>query len=64
MDINVSEQHTVFSSLALKMEIVRLSETLISTYNAIRRYNPEDKRNTFTAVRTPNTTLTVFLLAG
>jgi hypothetical protein len=29
--------------LGLKMEAVYSSETLVSTYNSVRRYNPEDR---------------------
>jgi hypothetical protein len=32
-------------SSALKMETVRFSETLVSTYESTRRYNPEQHRH-------------------
>jgi hypothetical protein len=33
----------MFSILALKMEAVCFSETLVSTYKSTRRYNPEEQ---------------------
>jgi hypothetical protein len=39
------------------MEAVCSSETLASTHNFVRRYNPEDQLDVFTAMRTSNLNL-------
>jgi hypothetical protein len=44
---NVSEEYTASIFLALKIEAVCPSKTLVSTYKSTRRYNPENKHTQF-----------------
>jgi hypothetical protein len=42
IDVGLVSRHKHFGTSALKMEAICSSETLVSTYNTARRYNPED----------------------
>jgi hypothetical protein len=44
---NVSEKHVFICSLALKMETLCFSETLVTTYKSTWCYNPENHINIF-----------------